>query len=255
VTGTRATSRAIALDTLADAAALATLQPLRLRRARNRIPRLRVLALGIEQTGLPNLMDATRAELESSHHTVEVVTTPVGARGKFQNLNALIAEHPPTGHDWLLVVDDDVALPHDFLDNFLFLAERFELTLAQPAHRCRSHAAWAVTRRRAGSLVRETAFVEIGPVTAFHARCLDALLPFPQQRFGWGLDAHWSALAREHRWRLGVIDATPVRHGVRRIASAYDRDAAIQEAREFLRDRPYVPAGEAQRTLVTHRSW
>jgi hypothetical protein len=26
----------------------------------------------------------------------------------------------------------------------------------------------------------------------------------------------------------------------------------VQEAREFLRDRPYVPAGRAQRTLAAH---
>ena len=44
--------------------------------------------------------------------------------------------------DWLLLVDDDVALPRGFLDRLLFLAERFDLDLAQPAHRHRSHAAW-----------------------------------------------------------------------------------------------------------------
>ena len=89
--------------------------------------------------------------------------TPAGAGGKFENLNRLLAENSPKGHDWLLVLDDDVELPHGFLDRFLFLCERFSLTLAQPAHRLHSHAAWQVTRRRPGSVVRETAFVEIGP--------------------------------------------------------------------------------------------
>jgi GT2 family glycosyltransferase len=255
VTGIRATSRATALDALADAAACATLEPVRLRRARSAMPRRRVLALGIEQTGLANLMDAARAELARTRHDLVFRATLAGKAGKFENLNRLLGDQALGGFDWLLVVDDDVALPRDFLDNFLFLIERFGLTLAQPAHRHRSHAAWRVTRRRTGSLVRETAFVEIGPVTAFHARALDVLLPFPEQRFGWGLDAHWSAVARERGWRLGVVDATPVRHGLRRIASTYDRDEAILEAREFLRGRPYIPAVEAQRTLVTHRSW
>ena len=72
----------------------------------------------------------------------------------------------PSDYDWLLVVDDDVVLPRGFLDEFVFLAERFDLSLAQPAHRHRSHAAWEVTRRRPFSVVRETGFVEIGPVTA-----------------------------------------------------------------------------------------
>ena len=96
------------------------------------------------------------------------------------------------------MIDDDVELPRGFLDRFLFLCERFSLTLAQPAHRLHSHAAWEVTRRRPGSVVRETSFVEIGPVTAFARASFEVLLPFPELRMGWGLDVHWAALAREH---------------------------------------------------------
>jgi hypothetical protein len=92
-------------------------------------------------------------------------------------------------------------------------------------------------------------------VFAFHASTFETLLPFPQLRVGWGLDAHWSAVAREHGWKLGVIDATPVGHGLRKIASSYDSGGAIREAREFLRERPYVRAAEIQRALAVHRSW
>ncbi len=153
------------------------------------------------------------------------------------------------------MVDDDVALPSGFLDTFLFLAERFDFQIAQPAHRHRSHAAWQITRRRRGCVARQTAYVEIGPVTAFHRTTFDALLPFPPLRFGWGLDLHWSALAREHRWREGIIDATPIRHGLRRIAASYDRGDAVAEARAFLAERPYTSARDAQHTLARHRSW
>jgi hypothetical protein len=104
-------------------------------------------------------------------------------------------------------------------------------------------------------VARETAFVEIGPVTAFHHTVFDTLLPFPPLRSGWGLDAHWSAVAAEHGWPIGVIDATPIRHGLRLIASSYDRSDAIAEARAFLADRPYTPAHEAQRTLRTYTRW
>ena len=182
-------------------------------------------------------------------------SAPVDGKGKFENLDELLLAHPAHGHDWLLVVDDDVALPRGFLDAFLFLAERFALRLAQPAHRHHSHAAFDVTRRRPGSVARETAFVEIGPVSAFHATVFDRLLPFPPLRYGWGLDAHWSALAARNGWPIGVIDATPVRHRLRRIASSYDPAVAIAEAREFLADRPYTTAADAQRTIRTHRSW
>ena len=99
------------------------------------------------------------------------------------------------------------------------------------------------------------AFVEIGPVVAFNADVFAELLPFPPLRFGWGLDAHWSAIAAARGWPIGVIDATPIRHGMRRIASSHEPAAAISEAQGFLADRPYTGATEAQRTLRVHRSW
>ncbi|HEY2768929.1 MAG TPA: hypothetical protein VGI87_00045 [Solirubrobacteraceae bacterium] len=255
VAGIRHTSRAIVSDLVADTRGLARLQRPRLRRAAAALPRRRLLALALERPDVPNLLAAARQELLRSRHDVRFVSAPVGDRGKFENLNELLRSQSADGYDWLLVIDDDVALPRGFLDMFLFLAERFELRLAQPAHRSRSHAAWKVTRRRAGSVVRETAFVEIGPVTAFHRTTFDALLPFPGLRVGWGLDAHWAAIARERGWRIGVIDATPVLHNLRPVAASYGHAVAIAEAREFLGDRPYVKAAEAQRTLVEHRSW
>ena len=255
VGGIRATTRAILADAVCDAAALATGMPWRLRHQAGRSPARRVLALGVEREDVPNVLAAARTELQRSHHDLDFVSTTVGTRGKFENLNELLAAHPAAGHDWLLLVDDDVSLPRGFLDVFLLLAERYDLALVQPAHQWRSHAAWAVTRRRPGLLARQTQFVEIGPVCALRADTFAALLPFPPLRFGWGLDLHWSALARQHGWRQGVIDATPVRHGLRQIATSYDRTDAVAETREFLADRAYTTATEAQRTLVAHRSW
>jgi GT2 family glycosyltransferase len=221
--------------------------------ARHEPPLRRVLALGVERPEHSALTGAIRAELERSRHDVELHTCAPAERGKFENLNRLLAAHPADGHDWLLVIDDDVELPRGFLDRLLLLCERFALDLAQPAHRRDSHAAWQVTRRRAGSLVRETPFVEIGPVTAFARRTFSTLLPFPPLRMGWGLDLHWAALARELGWRCGVLDALPIGHRVAPAADAYSREAAIAEARAFLAEHPYLSTHEAQRTLATHR--
>jgi hypothetical protein len=214
-----------------------------------------VLAVGIERSGEANLLGAAFEELKRSRHEVELAHTAVSGRGKWENVDRLLAAHPAAGHDWLLVIDDDVRLPAGFLDGFVFLAERFELRIAQPAHRARSHAAWEVTRRRRGCVARRTGFVESGPVVGFHRATFEELLPFPPLRTGWGLDVHWSAVARERGWPIGVLDALAVGHGLRRIATAYDRDEAIAEAREFLASRPYVSASEAQRTLADYRSW
>ncbi|MHB8242741.1 MAG: glycosyltransferase family 2 protein, partial [Solirubrobacteraceae bacterium] len=202
------------------------------------------------------LSAAIAAELSRSRHHVELRTRPPGGLGKFENLNLLLGSEPDLdSFDWLLVIDDDVELPRGFVDRFVFLCECFSLALAQPAHRLQSHAAWPVTRRRPGSVVRETSFVEIGPVTAFARVTFPVLLPFPELRMGWGLDVHWAAVAREHGWRCGVVDAVSIRHLAAPAAAAYPREEAIVEARSFLARRPYLSAREAGRTLTTHRHW
>ena len=243
-------------DEAADAWEIASTRRLRLDlAARHEPPLRRVLAIGVVRPEHATLAAGVRAELGRSRHEVELHTCPPGKLGKFENLNRLLAAHPASAHDWLLVVDDDVELPRGFLDRLLFLCERFHLQLAQPAHRFRSHAAWPVTRRRPGSVVRETQFVEIGPVTAFARMTFDTLLPWPELRMGWGLDAHWAALAREHGWRRGVVDAVAIAHRAAPAASAYSHEAALSEAREFLARRPYLSAIDSQRTLTTYRRW
>ena len=270
------------LDRLVDTHELLTLRRLRLARAASRRPpRRRVLVLSIARPQHEAESAAIRAELERSRHDVELRCAPPGEAGKFENLNRLLgaanddlanlplapartgsgdlAEYDSGAlaeYDWLLVVDDDVALPHGFLDRLLFLAERFAFDLVQPAHRAHSHAAWRVTRRRARAVARETPFVEIGPVTAFARSTFSTLLPFPSSlRMGWGLDLHWAALARAHGWRCGVLDAVAIAHLAAPAAGAYSRERAIAEAREFLAERPHLTAREAQLTLRTHRAW
>jgi GT2 family glycosyltransferase len=215
-------------------------------------PRRRVLAVGIERPEIENLMAVARTELLASRHEVEVHTAAAGSAGKFENLNALLADRDADRVDWLLVVDDDVALPRHFLDLFLLCAEDARLRIAQPAHRKHSHAAWDVTRRVRGADWHETTFVEIGPVTAFHRDTFPYLLPFPDLRMGWGLDAHWSAVAREHGWPIGVVDATPIGHTLRQAGATYSQDAAIAEGRAFLAGKPYVHRDEV-RTIRSGR--
>ena len=215
----------------------------RLRRAARTHPRRRVLVLGIERPG--RLMRDARVELHRTRHEITMHTVAMGDAGKFEHLNALLAAHPRAGFDWLIVLDDDVVLPHGFLDRFVHCVEDAALQLAQPAHRRHSHAAWRTTRRRAGGAVRESHFVEIGPVTAFAAVTFETLLPFPELRMGWGLDGHWSALAAEHGWRIGIVDATPVLHTTP-VGGGYARADAVAEAEDFLAGRPYVARDEAR---------
>ena len=223
-------------------------------RAARNAPRRRVLVLGVAREANARTAAAARRELARSRHEVAIHLEPPAAdAGKWRNLNAALATHPAEGFDWLLIVDDDVKLPLGFLDAFLLCAERLGFRLAQPAHAFASHAAWEVTRRRPGLLGRTGRFVEIGPVTAIHRDAFVALLPFPDLQMGWGLDARWSAVAAERGWRVGIVDATPVRH-LRPVAGDYPRDAAIAEAEAFLDGRAYVTREQAGETLAEHRS-
>jgi hypothetical protein len=208
-----------------------------------------------------DVLAAAFPSLESQRHEVRLRLGSTGsatlpdtaasnlAGGKFENLNALA----DATADWLLVIDDDVALPPQFLDRLVTLAELFDLHLAQPAQTLASHAAWGVTRRKPRSILRETRFVEIGPVTLFRRDAARELLPFPELRYGWGLDLAWAATAADRKWRLGIADALPVKHEAATVGAAYSTGAAIEEAREFLSTRSYLSSAAAQETVRTHR--
>jgi len=245
-----------ALRQLADWALdlLALPQRIALRRAaRHEPPQRRILVISVARPERRKTYDAAVRELRRSRHALTIVARDAGTLGRFENLNLLLAEQEIEPFDWLVLLDDDVVLPRGFLDGLINQAERHRLRLAQPAHRIRSHAAWRVTRRRPLSAVRETAFVEIGPVTALARETFAALVPFPPLRMGWGLDAHWSALAREHGWRIGVVDVLPIAHRAAPAAAGYSREEAVAEASSFLAEHPYLPARELQRTLAVHR--
>jgi GT2 family glycosyltransferase len=238
-------------DLRADGRTVATRR--RLAKQARHEPKRCVLVLSVVRPQNARAAAEVERELNASHHDTELrLVPPAEGAGKWANLNAALIAHPPHGFDWLLIVDDDVELPRDFLDVFISLAERHGFRLAQPAHAFASHAAWEVTRRQPGLTARRTRFVEIGPVTAIRADAFDALLPFPDLQMGWGLDAYWSALAAERGWEVGIIDALPIRH-VRPVAAEYPRDAAMAEADRFLAGKPYVTRAQAAEVLEEYR--
>ena len=269
VAGRRARAVGTARDLALDAAQALAGTGRALDRLAARTPRRSVLVTGCYVPGPANRVPEAMPELHSSHDVrfafgstgepepglvAETVAADLTG-GKLQNVNrALEACGVAAGTvDWTIVVDDDVVLAERFLDRFVALCEALAFDLAQPAQTHMSHAAWRVVRRRPGSVARETNFVEIGPVTAFSRRAAAELLPYPDLRMGWGLDAHWAARARDGGWRMGVVDALPVRHEGRAVAASYKHSDATEEGRRFLAGREYVRTAEGRRTLVTHR--
>ena len=231
-------------------------------------PATDVLVLGIYQQD-SIACEAVRALSASKHRVsfalgsldarplpgLESRTLATGMRGnKFENINELVATLGPwEPRRWTLLLDDDVLFPPRFLDRFLALCEHFDLRLAQPAMSRRSHASYRVTRRRPASLVRQTRFVEGGQLTAFREEVARELLPFPPGSDMWGLDLHWAGVAADHGWRLGVVDATPVRHEFRPTGQTYSVREAAQQGLEFVQDHRSLAPEEAERTVAIHR--
>jgi hypothetical protein len=228
-------------------------------------PRREVLVLGIYAGDGVELEAALRPIRESLHNVrvalgsmgqaspglaAETVLTDMRG-GKFANLNRVAETAGPLAADWVLLVDDDIAVGRHFLDRLLVIAERFRLDLVQPALSRASYGWWNVNRRHP-ALLRETRFVEIGPVVLMRRDVYRTLTPFPEEGMGWGLCLHWAALAQGEGWRLGVIDAVPVRHESRRYASAIDVSGARAAAERLLAGREHVTYEEAETVLARH---
>ena len=199
------------------------------------LPPRRILVASVEVAGRAAQLDRVLQALRQTRHRVEVALAPMARRGKFHNINLALQAHDLAGFDWLLVTDDDVALPPGFLDRFIFLAELEGLRLCQPAHRFHSYFRFTLTARRWNCLVRRTNFVECGPVTAFHRDAFSLVLPFPELRWAWGIDLHWAERFRAAGLPLGIVDATPIEH-LNPVGGGYDFNAAIAEAKGYLRE-------------------
>ena len=234
-----------ALDTALDLEARPRLR--RIDRAARSQPAARsVLVLGVERPG--RLMTTLRAELHRTRHEVQMHTVAMGDAGKFEHLNALLAAHPAAGHDWLLVVDDDVVVGPRFLDRFLLCAER-RRSAARPARppaplarRLGGDAAAAGRRRARVALRRDRAADRVRG-----AGLRDAAAVPGQLRMGWGLDAHWGAVAQAQR----LAGGDRRRHA----DAAHDAGRRRLRARRRGRRGAGVPRGRGRTSRAAQARW
>ena len=204
---------------------------------RRLIPRRRVLGLAVERTDVPNVLAAARAELPRSHHDVDVVDGGVGRPRQVREPQRAAGAPPARGLRLAAGARRRRRAAPGFLDTFVFLAERFGLR-ARPAG-----PPVALPRRLAGdppparrcSCARRRSS-RSGRCRALRADTFDALLPFPALRVGLGPGrALGRGRARARVARSASSTRLPIRHGLRRIAASYDREAAIAEGRALPR--------------------
>jgi hypothetical protein len=182
------------------------------------------------------------------------LTAGSGPGTKFELVNRLLAERPPSPSQHVVVTDDDAVFVRGSLATFLETAAAAQLDLSQPAHVLRSNISHRITWRRPLSRARLTTFVEIGPLFAVAPGWRDRIMPFPQDiGMGWGLELDWMDL-RADGCRLGIVDATPIRH-LSPFAAAYAPDEEIAKLTRLLAERGAPGWKGLRRTLQTWRPW
>lgn len=165
---------------------------------------------------------------------------------KFELLNRLLSDIDLSRYAFLVVVDDDIELAPDFLDRFLTYQSTYDLTLAAPARTHDSYIDHHFVAQLLGVAGRQTRFVEIGPVFSIRRDGFKHLLPFDEDApMGWGLDFVWPARLGKLGHRLGIIDATPVRHALRKPVSGYSYDETNQAMKAFLERHEHLAHADA----------
>ena len=151
-----------------------------------------------------------------------VVTEPTP---KFVLLDRLLGD--ASEFDWVLLCDDDVEVGPHFLDALIRSCDHHDFALAQPARTTDSFTDHPFVQVLPGLKARRTRFVEIGPVTCIRRDAVPILLSSgANSRMGWGLDFIWPARLERVGLRMGIIDAVPIAHRIRRSVTGYTHGSA-----------------------------
>jgi hypothetical protein len=192
----------------------------------------RWIALG-QQTDASRLEDVTVAVLDRR-------------LPKFTLLNQELSKACVDDFEFILVSDDDIELPPSFLDSYLRLVERHDFALAQPARAHGSYVDHPFVEQLDGIRARRTNYVEIGPLLSMRQDAARLMLPFDTSSpMGWGYDFVWPRLLGAAGLKLGIVDATPVEHAIRKPVEEYAWDEADRQRRDYLAARPHARSEEA----------
>lgn len=180
--------------------------------------------------------------------TIVVDTKPLS---KFALIARMLAD--VQNFDWLIIIDDDIELPAEFLDSFLALAVRYDLALCQPALTADSYIERGIVVQMPGLTARRTRFVESGPLTAIRRDAISLLLPFaPEAGMGWGLDFVWPVAMEAAGLHMGIVDATAIAHRLRRPVTDYGNEEARRASSRCLAAYPHLPP---ERALIVLESY
>ncbi len=224
----------------------------------------RVLVVGIVLADVANLADNIAQSLAESREWVveqqwvaigktklcpasqQVVEILPASEPKFLILNRILGSTDLSGYDYVIVTDDDIELPEFFLDRYLAWIGKYDFALAQPARTHDSYIDHPFVEQLDGITARQTRYVEIGPLFSMRADALSILTPFDVTTpMGWGYDFTWPVAMQAAKLRMGIIDAIPVSHKLRKPVAYYLHSDADAQMKKYLAGRPHLKPEEA----------
>lgn len=171
---------------------------------------------------------------------------------KFELLDRLVAD--AKDYDWLLLCDDDIEMEMDALDRLVNYAIIHDFALCQPARTADSFTDHPLVQVMPGLTARRTRFVEIGPLTCVRRDAAKLLLPFGKTSgMGWGLDFVWPVILENAGLRMGIIDAVPMAHRIRRSALSYSYDQAHQSMYRLMANQAHLTMDQAFTVLEAYQ--
>jgi hypothetical protein len=180
--------------------------------------------------------------------TVSIVDQPTP---KFTLINRLLEGNE--SFDYVVIADDDVDLPPQFVDRYVAYVEQFRFVLSQPARTRDSYIDHFITAAMPGIDGRLTRFVEIGPLVCIHRSAFPVLFPFDQRSpMGFGYDFIWPVLLESRGLRIGIIDAIPVAHVIRKPGMNYSPKQATDAMAEMLATTPHLTRADAYTVLEVY---
>jgi len=187
-------------------------------------------------------------------HVERVTTLYVDQkRPKFTLINELLSGENLKEYDYIIISDDDIVMPCNFLDLFLAIQKKYDFAIAQPARTHNSYIDHPFVEKLDGLQARRTRFVEIGPLVSFRQDAFLLLFPFDQNSpMGWGYDFVWPRMMDEHGLRMGIIDAVPVEHSMRKPVVNYKHSEAMESMNKYLTINPHVSPDEAFTILESY---
>lgn len=172
---------------------------------------------------------------------------------KFIVLNRLLSTEPLDSYDFIIISDDDISLPSDFLDRYLSIVVNHDFAIAQPARTHSSYIDHHFVGQLSGLEARRTRFVEIGPLFSVRRDVYPVIFPFDENVYmGWGYDFVWPCLMEKLNKRMGIVDATPVEHSMRKPVKNYTYDDAKKSMEQYLSRNPHLSKDDAFTILESY---